>query len=451
MQSENKMGTLPINKLLLGMSLPMMLSMLVQALYNIVDSVFVAQLSEDALTAVSLAFPAQNIMIAVAAGTGVGVNALLSRSLGEKNFQQANKVANNSVFLALVGYALFAVFGTLAVSPFYTFQTDNPAIYEDGIAYLRLCMICSFGIFGQISLEKLLQATGRTMYSMVSQIAGAVTNIILDPIMIFGYFGFPAMGVTGAALATVIGQIFGTGLALYFNMRKNPDIQLRIAEMRPDAATIKRVYAVGAPSIIMQSIGSVMVFGLNKILMAFTSTATAVFGVYFKLQSFVFLPIFGLNNGMVPIVAYNYGARKPERMKMTIRLAIIYASAIMAAGTLVFWFFTPQLLSLFRASKYMIEIGVPALRTISIGFIFAGFCIITLSVCQALGHGVLGLISSLVRQIIVLLPAAYVLAQFGSVHIVWYAFPLGDLAALTLCILFLRRMITTEIQPLAKH
>ena len=446
--AENKMGVMPVNRLLISMSLPMMVSMLVQALYNIVDSMFVARLSEDALTAVSLAFPAQSLMIAVGTGTGVGINALLSKSLGEKNFGLANKAADNGVFLAIMSFLAFALGGIFLARPFFLLQTGNAAIVEDGAAYLTICCVCSFGLFGQVTLEKLLQSTGRTFYTMITQGAGAIINIILDPIMIFGLLGCPRMGVAGAAVATVVGQIVAAALALWFNLRKNREIALSRRILRPEGRVIRKIYSVGLPSIVMASIGSVMTFGMNKILIAFTSTATAVFGVYFKLQSFVFMPTFGLNNGMVPIISYNYGARKPDRMKQTIRLSVCYAVGMLTFGLVIFWLFTPQLLSIFNASETMLAIGVPALRIISLSFLFAGFCIITLSVCQALGHGLLSLSVSVVRQLVVLLPSAFLLARFGGLSAVWWAFPFAELFSLTLCVIYMRHLYRAEIKPL---
>ena len=446
--AENKMGVMPINRLLITMSLPMIVSMLVQALYNIVDSMFVAQLSENALTAVSLAFPVQSLMIAVGSGTGVGINALLSKSLVEKNFDLADKTAENGIFLAVLSYLLFAVIGVLFSKPFFLLQTTDPEIVENGAIYLMLCCVCSFGMFLQFTFERLLQSTGRTFYTMITQGLGAIINIILDPIMIFGLLGFPKLGVAGAALATVIGQIVASILALLFNIKKNEEITLRLKGFRPNAKVIGKIYSVGIPSIIMASIGSVMTFGMNKILISFTSTATAVFGVYFKLQSFVFMPIFGLNNGMVPIISYNYGARKPDRMMKTIKLSILYATCIMIIGVAIFMLIPDKLLSIFNASETMQQIGVPALRTISLSFVFAGFSICMLSVCQSLGHGMLSLSVSVVRQLVILLPTAYLLARFSGLNAVWWAFPFAELFSLALCLIYFRYIYRKEIKPL---
>lgn len=442
---ENKMGVLPVNRLLLSMSLPMMVSMLIQALYNIVDSIFVAQIGENALTAVSLAFPVQNLMIAIGAGTGVGINALLSRSLGEKNYDEANNAANNGVFLAVVSALVFLVAGLVLIRPYFMSQTDIQEIVDYGCSYTSICLIFSIGIFGQITLERLLQSTGKTIYSMASQITGAVINIILDPIMIFGLLGFPEMGVSGAALATVIGQLSGMFLGLWLNISKNHEIQLRVKGFRPRLATIKRIYMVGVPSIIMMSIGSVMVYGLNRILLAFSSTAAAVLGVYFKLQSFVFMPVFGLNNGMIPIVAYNYGAQRSDRIKQTMRLSIVYAIVIMAAGLIIFQIFPQQLLAMFNASEDMSRIGVTALRTISLSYVGAGFCIVSSSVFQALGNGFLSLVMSVVRQLVVLLPAAYLLSRLGNLDLVWWAFVIAECTAMVITVFSLRYVFRTII------
>lgn len=438
-EQENKMGVMPVNKLLLNMSLPMMVSMLVQALYNIVDSIFVAKLSENALTAVSLAFPVQTLLIAVGAGTGVGVNALLSKLLGEKNQESANKTAMNGIFLAVLSFLLFVVIGLVAVKPFYFSQVKdvNSEIYTMGVTYLTIVCTCSFGIYAQFIFEKLLQSTGMTFYSMLSQMAGAITNIILDPILIFGMFGIPKMGVAGAAVATVIGQCVGATLAIYFNLKKNHDIQLSIKGFKPDWQIIGKIYQVGIPSIIMQSIGSVMTYGMNLILIQFTATATTVFGVYFKLQSFFFMPVIGLNNGMVPIIAYNFGAGKRTRMIKTIKYSMCYAFVLLFVGFLAFLIIPDKLLGLFEASEQMLSIGVPALRIIGIHFLAAWFCIIAGSVFQSVGNGVYSLIVSVARQLVVLLPAAYIFAQIGGLDLVWWSFPVAEIMSLAVSTVFL--------------
>ena len=451
MQQENKMGVMPVNRLILTMSLPMILSMLVQALYNIVDSMFVSRLSENALTAVSLAFPAQNLMIAVATGTGVGVNAALSRSLGERNFDRANKIADHAVFLAIASYAVFAVLGLFFSRQFFLWQTDIEEIVDQGTDYLRICTLFSFGLFLEIACERLLQSTGKTVYSMYTQGLGAIINIIFDPIMIFGLFGFPKMGVAGAAAATVFGQILAAVLGIFLNKTRNQEIHVSFRGFRPNSEIIRHIYSVGIPSIIMSSIGSVMTFGMNKILIGFTSTATAVFGVYFKLQSFVFMPVFGLNNGTVPIIAYNYGAAKPDRILKTLKLAICYAVGIMLIGFAVFQLLPDKLLLIFEASENMLSIGVPALRIISVSFLFAGYCIVCSSMFQALGHGLLSLLVSVFRQLLVLLPSAFLLSKIGGLDLVWYSFPIAEICSIFFSTYFLRHVYKKEIEPLKRR
>jgi len=445
---QNKMGIMPINKLLITMSLPMMVSMLVQALYNIVDSIFVAQISENALTAVSLAFPVQNLMISVASGTAVGVNAILSRSLGAKDAEVASDAARHGILLVFLSYIVFALVGWFGSEAFFKLQTEIPEIIESGTVYLKLCCVLSFGVFGQIIFERLLVSTGKTMFSMTSQLIGAITNIILDPILIFGYFGAPKMGVAGAALATVIGQVLGCVLALIFNVVINKEINIGFGGFKLYPRMIKKIYAVGVPSIIMMSITSITVFSLNKILMVFSSTAVAVLGVYYKLQSFVFMPIFGLNNGMIPIVAFNYGARNKKRVIKTIKCAIIYACSIMVIGLAVFQIMPDKLLLLFKASPDMITLGSVALRTISLCFAFAGVNIILASVFQALGKGVSSMIMSIIRQLAVLIPVAYLLSLTGNVNAVWFAFPIAEIAAIITSLVFMRKIYNNTIRTL---
>lgn len=437
---ENKMGTMPVGKLLFNMALPMMVSMMFQALYNIVDSVFVAKLSQDAMNAVSLAFPLQMLCISFSGGTGVGMNALLSRSLGEKNQEGANRAANMGLLLSVCNFALFALIGWLLAEPFFRFQTQNAQIIAYGTDYVTVCIGCAVGLFFQMYCERLLQSTGRTNLSMITQITGAVINMILDPILIFGLLGFPRLEVLGAAVATITGQIIGAILGFYLNIKKNPEIKLNLKQaFRPHGATIREIYAVGIPSIIMQSIGSVMTFGMNKILISFTEAATAVFGAYYKLQSFIFMPCFGLNNAMVPIVSYNYGAAKVDRLKKAVRLTIITAICIMSVGTILFETIPATLLALFSPSDEMLSIGRTALRIIGIHFPFAGFCIIAGSVCQALERPVYTLITSVCRQIVVLLPVAYFLSMTGTLDLVWFAFPIAELTAVVLNAIFLRK------------
>ena len=444
--AENKMGVMPINRLILTMSLPMMASMLVQALYNIVDSIFVAQVSENALTAVSLAFPMQSLMIAVATGTGVGVNALLSKRLGMKDYEGVNRVANNGIYLAVFSYIIFLLLGIFAARPFMMVQNDTTEIVEHGVTYLTIVMTLSFGVFGQVIMERLVQSTGKTMIAMITQGLGAVINLIFDPIMIFGYFGFPAMGVAGAALATVLGQIIAAILGVILNFKYNHEIKINPARYRLDLKTVGRIYAIGVPSIIMQSIGSVMVIGMNKILYTFSSSAQAVFGIYFKLQSFFFMPVFGLNNGVVPIIAYNFGAGRQDRMKKTIRVAAVYAVAIMLIGIMIMEIIPDKLLLLFDASENLINIGVPALRIICLSFIFAGFCITIGSVFQALGNGVYSMIVSAARQLCVLLPVAYLMSLTGNLDMVWLSFPIAELMSVAMTLFFYRRIHSRVIR-----
>ena len=433
------MGVMPIAPLLAGMAVPMMISMLVQALYNVVDSIFVARLSQDALNAVSLAFPLQNLMIAVGGGTGVGMNALLSRSLGEKKQDQADQAANTGIFVFLVSAVLFGIFGVLLARPFFLAQTDIESIVDYGTDYARICLGLSIGIFSQFCFERLLQSTGRTVYSMITQLIGAVINIILDPILIFGLFGLPRLEVAGAAVATVIGQIVAALIGLWMNLRFNRDIHIRLRAIRPDRAMVREIYRIGVPSIVMQSIGSIMTFGMNKILISFTDTATAVFGAYFKLQSFIFMPVFGLNNGMVPIISYNYGAARLDRVRDTIRLTATVATVIMVIGCSAFNLIPGVLLGFFSPSAEMRAIGTVALRVISYSFLLAGFDIIAGSVCQAIGNPVYTLICSVCRQLAALLPAAWLLARTGILDLVWFCFPISEVVSLVLSIFFLRK------------
>ena len=449
--AENKMGVMPIPKLILNMSLPMILSMMVQALYNVVDSYFVARFDLDALTAVSLAFPAQNLMIGVATGTAVGVNALLSRALGEKNPALANKIAENGVFLTVCSYIVFLLFGLFGVRTFFAAQTDVTAIVNYGVEYLTVICCFSFGVFGQIMFERLMQSTGRTIYTLFTQGTGAIINIILDPVFILGL----KMGARGAAIATVIGQIVACVMAIVLNHLKNDDIHLNLKRFRPNLRQIGRIYAIGVPSILMMAIGSLMTFLLNLILIGFTEAkevAATVFGVYFKLNSFVFMPVFGLNNGVIPIIAYNYGARNRRRMLEAIKLAIIFAASYIFLGLLAFMFIPGPLLSIFNADAQMLAVGVPALRIIGSTFLFAGSCIAMGSVFQALGFGTYSMIVSFARQLVVLLPSAYILARIGLQNgngtLVWYSFPIAEIASLTVTLILFRRLYKNVIAPL---
>lgn len=447
---ENKMGTMSIGKLVFNMSLPMMVSMLVQALYNIVDSIFVAKLSENALTAVSLAFPLQTLLIAVGTGTGVGMNALLSKSLGEKNFKKANKTATNAAFIYALSYIVFLILGFTIVKPFYRSQVGSAdaEIMTMGVDYLSTVMIFSFGIFTQVFFERLLTSTGRTIFSMISQLSGALTNIILDPILIFGMFGFPKMGVTGAAVATVIGQCVAGIVAGTCNHKFNHEVKFEFKGFRPDLKIIGTIYAVGIPSIIMQSIGSIMTYCMNRILIEFSSTATAVFGVYFKLQSFFFMPVFGLNNGITPIIAYNYGARQRKRMTKTIKLSLFVAFCLTFIGFVLFESIPQVLLGMFSASDDLLKIGIPALRTIGVHYLIAWYCIIVGTVFQALGKAIFSMVVSIMRQLVVLIPAAYLLAKFGGLHMVWWSFPIAEIMSFIVSTAFLIRIWRTVIKDI---
>ncbi len=449
---QNKMGVMPVNKLIINMSLPMMISMLVQALYNIIDSVFVGMVNEQSLTAVSLSFPAQNLMIGVATGTAVGVNALLSRSLGERNFDKANKLAENGIFLAVCSTVAFFIFGLFGAEAFMRSQTDVPYIIEQGTAYLQVCCCASFGVFLEIMLERLLQATGRTALTMCTQGVGAIINIIFDPIFIFVF----KMGVTGAAIATVLGQIIAFIIAAVLNAKKNPEITLNLRKFRPDARLIGQIYKIGVPSIIMVAIGSVMTFCMNKILILYTpgkETAATVFGAFFKLNSFICMPIFGLNNGVIPIIAYNYGARQKQRMLKTVKLSVMYAEFFSLLGVVLFATIPHILLSFFSASPEMLEIGIPALRTIGSSFVFAGICVALGAVFQALGKSVYSMMVSLIRQLLVLTPVAFLLArygmQIGNPDLVWWSYPVAEIFSLAvslICFAKIYKKIISKIE-----
>ena len=439
--AENKMGTMPVGPLLASMAVPMMVSMLFQALYNVVDSIFVARISQDALNAVSLAFPLQSLMIALGGGVGVGMNALLSRSLGEKKQDQADRAANTGIFLFIVNALVFAAIGLLLSRPFFRVMTANEQIVTYGCDYTRICLGLSFGIFMQFCFERLLQSTGRTFNAMITQLTGAIINIIFDPIMIFGLFGFPRLEVAGAAVATVMGQIVAATMALIMNLTINRDIHIRPSWIRPHGATVREIYRVAIPSTLMMSIGSVMTFTMNRILISFTEAATAVFGAYFKLQSFIFMPIFGMNNGMVPIVSYNYGAARPDRMRQAIRLATGAAFCIMLIGTLLFELVPQVLLGFFSPSEEMLSIGTVALRVIATHFLLASYNIIAMSVFQAIGNPMHSLIVSVCRQLLVLLPVAFLLSLTGQLALVWLAFPAAELMATVLCVIFMRKTL----------
>lgn len=448
---ENRMGTEHIPSLLLKMALPMMLSMLVQALYNVVDSIFVAKISEDALTALSVAFPLQNLMIAFAVGLGVGINSLLSRALGEKDRQKADAAAGNGLFLELCAALLFVFIGFVLGPAFVRSQTSSAIVADHGITYVRICIGAGAFCFIAIFYERMLQATGKTHLAMIGQLVGALINIVFDPILIFGLLGFPKLGVAGAAIATVFGQFCGAMVSLAIHQKKNREIRITLSGLRPRCFTVRTILSVGIPSIIMGSIGSVMTYCVNRILDGFSSTAVAVFGVYFKLQSFFFMPVFGLNNAMVPLIAYNYGARRPARMKQTVRWAVIYACSIMAVGILLMQLMPGVFLHLFDASDDMLRIGVPALRTISLAFVGAGYAIVLSSTFQALGKGLYSMFVSIARQLVVLVPAAWLLSRTGQLSAVWWAFPIAEIMSALVSTLFFFHLKKTLLLPLEQQ
>ena len=445
---ENKMGVMPVGRLLANMALPMILSMLVQALYNVVDSIYVSQISESAVTALSLAFPVQNLQIGFAVGIGVGVNSLLSKSLGQRDQEAANRTAGNGIVLMLIVSVFFMLFGIFGVRPYYEMQSTVTETVEGGIAYSRICCLLTLGIFMEILGERLLQATGRTVLTMVTQSTGAIINIILDPILIHGRFGLPALGIAGAAWATVIGQWAAAFLALYFNEKHNPEVQFGRRYAKLHGSTVKQILTVGVPSIVMNSVGSFMNFGMNQILQGFNETATGVFGIYFKLQSFFFMPLFGINNATISIIAFNYGARKPERMVKTLKIATCAAVGLMLCGFGVFQLLPEVLLNLFNPSETFMEMGKACLRTISFSFPIAAVCISLGASFQALGNGIYSTVVSLGRQMVVLLPAAYLLSLSGNVNLVWLAYPIAEIASLTLTAFFFRRIYRQKIKPL---
>ncbi|MBF1360767.1 MAG: MATE family efflux transporter [Mogibacterium diversum] len=438
-ENENKLGTAPIPSLIIRLSVPLMVSMFVLALYNIVDSIFVAQINEDALTATSLCFPIQSMMIAFGVGTAVGMSALISRYLGAKDFDKVNATAQNGIFLSFVTYALFVVIGLFA-RPFIEMQTSDSEIIEYGVTYLRIVCWLSVMVFLQVTIERLLQSTGKTIYIFICQSIGAIINIIMDPILIFGLFGAPKMGIAGAAIATVFGQTVGALLGLYFNIKKNREIKLTFKGFRPNWNTIKEIYEIGIPSIIMQSVGSFMVFGLNQILVKFITTAVAAFGAYFKLQSFIFMPVFGMNNGIVPIIAYNYGAQNRKRVNEAMRLAAIYGIVLMTFGMIVLWVIPHVLLGFFAASPQLMRIGTVELRVISLVYPLAGYSIMRIGVFQALGKSIYSMYVSIVRQLVVLLPAAYLLSKLGNVDYVWFSFVIAEFFGLAMSIIYTRRI-----------
>ena len=449
--TENKMGVMPVGKLLFNMALPMVISMLVQALYNVVDSIYVSRISESAVTALSLAFPVQNIQIGFATGIGVGVNALLSKSLGEGNRERANRAAGNGMFLVVIATALFMLFGVFGTDPYYAVQSQVEETVANGIIYTTICCVGTLGIFAEILFERLLQASGRTVYTMITQGVGAIINIVLDPILIFGWFGFAPMGIAGAALATVIGQWVAALLALVFNLWRNPDVKLGLKYIAPKADAIRPILMVGIPSAIMMAISSVMNFSMNQIFLGFEKvgeTAAGVFGIYYKLQSFFFMPVFGLNNATISIVAFNYGARKPHRITGTLKRSVCTVLGIMIAAFLTFQLLPEALLSIFHPSDDFLAIGISALRTISFHFPLAAVCIAVSASFQALGNGIYSSITSLCRQMFALLPAAYLLSLSGQVSLVWFAFPIAEVVSLTVTLILYSRIYKRKIRPL---
>ena len=445
---ENKMGVMPVGKLLVNMALPMIISMIVQALYNVVDSIYVSQISESAVTALSLAFPVQNMQIGFAVGIGVGINSLLSKSLGEKNQEAANQAAGNGMILMFIVTVAFMIFGVVGVRPYFEMQSSVAETVEGGIAYTRICCLFVMGSFMQILSERLLQATGRTVLTMVTQATGAIVNIILDPVFIFGWFGLPAMGIAGAAVATVIGQWVGALLGLYFNEKHNPDVQFGFRYAKLDKKIVSGILTVGIPSIVMNGIGSVMNFGMNQILQSFTETATSVFGIYFKLQSFFFMPLFGINGATISIIAFNFGARKPERIVKTLKLACGSALVLMTTGFLVFQVAPDLLLGMFNPSDAFLVIGRACLRTISWCFPVAAVSIVLGASFQAMGNGIYATITSICRQMVVLLPAAYLLSLTGNVNMVWLAYPIAEVASGAATVFFFLRIYRQKIKPL---
>lgn len=444
---ENKMGTMKIPKLLFSISVPIIISMLVQALYNIVDSIFVARYDPIAGTgALTIAFPIQMLSIAVATGLGVGMNALLSRALGQKNKDRADLIAGQGFFLTVCAYLLFLVFGLFLTEPFVNMQKDATGLLREySIEYISIVCTFSLGLFVQINCERLLQATGKSVFSMITQLSGAVINIILDPILIFGYLGAPALGIKGAAIATVIGQAVSAIAGVVLNITINREITLKIKNFIPKLRLLGEILTISIPSILMQAISSVMTFSMNAILLKFSNAALNVFGIYFKLQSFIFMPVFGLNNGMIPIIAYNFGAEKKDRIYKTMKLSAIVAVGYMLLGFAVFQIIPGVLLDFFNASAEMLAIGKTSLRIISLSFMMAGFSIVSISTCQALGKSIYSLIVSVIRQLVVLIPAAFLLSLSGSVDAVWWSFPIAELIGCTSCVIFVRRVLKNTV------
>ena len=451
---ENKMGYMPVGRLLVSISLPIVISMTIQALYNVVDSMYVSRISENALTAVSLVFPVQQLIISVATGTGVGINALLSRYLGAKRFKDANRVAQHALFLAGVSTVVVALLIWFGTPAFMRVQTDSAEIFGYGVTYMRICGVLCGGIFYAITTERLLTSTGKTVFTMITQATGAILNIVLDPVLIFGLGPFPEMGIAGAAYATVIGQVVSAVLGFILNIRVNKEISLSMRAFRPDGGLIGKIYRIAVPSIVLSSIGSLTTFLFNMIFMQYlgNSTAAAVYGVYFKLNSIFFMPLFGMNNGLVPIIAYNYGARYKKRIMDTYYIGIKVAVCILFVGMLLFEFMPAQLLGIFNASENMLSIGVPALRIIALHFLLAAFCIVSSSFMQALGSAFYSMANSIMRQIVVLLPVAMLLAYLykdkGGMPAIWWSFVITEVVSVTVMAIFVRRVYKEKIEHL---
>ncbi len=445
---ENKMGVRPIPSLVLSMSFPIMLSMLVQALYNVVDSLYVSHYSQDALTALTLAFPLQNLLIAVSVGTSIGINSLISRKLGAKDTKAANKAAGNGITISLLSWLLFALIGLFFTRRFIAFFTTDAELLKMGHRYSAIALIFSLGIFIDITCERILQSTGDTVRPMIIQMTGAIVNIILDPILIFGLLGAPRMGVVGAAIATVFAQHVSAAMAIYY-VRKNKEITITRGDLTLERKTVKDIYAVGLPSIIMQSIATVLNTSLNKIIIGFGTAAVAVFGIYFRLQSFIFMPIFGLNSGLIPIIGYNYGAKRPKRITEALRVGILVSFIIMATGFLLFTLIPHIFLGWFNATEAMVAIGTVAMRRISLCFVSAGFCIVLGALFQATGDGYITMITSVTRQLVFLLPSAYLLGKYFGLDALWFSFIIAESASLLLTIYYFIRLYRKKIRPLA--
>ncbi len=449
-KKENRMGVMPVGKLLFAMSTPMVISFLVQSLYNIVDSIFVARYSPDALAAVSLAYPIQILMIAVSVGTGVGVNALLSRSLGEGKKKKAKLTADNAILLGILASIMFALFGVLCTKLFFDSQTKSESIRQLGYSYLSVVTIFSFGLMLEVTFERILQSTGKTVFNMITQSVGAIINIILDPILIFGFFGVPKLGIAGAAIATVAGQIIAMILSFIFNMKYNEDVDIRFGThiFIPDFGIIKQIYKVGIPSIAMQAMSTLMMLGLNKILVTYSDMAVNVLGIYYKLQSFVFMPIFGLNNGMTPIVAFNYGAKNKDRIVKVLKYSFITSIVIMVIGTAIFWLFPKELMMLFNPNEEMMKLGIPALRICSLCFILAAFDVMAIATFQSLGNGMYALYASFLRQLVLILPFAYALSKIFGLRAVWYSIPLAELGCAFFDIYLMKKIYKQKVANL---